>query len=461
MRIRVHILGHKFVKNIRGDNMRMYDIIKKKRDGQKLNREEINYVIENYTKGNIPDYQMSALLMAIYFNNMTEEETVDLTRAMVDSGEKVDLSAIKGIKVDKHSTGGVGDTITLILGPMIAALGIPFVKMSGRGLGHTGGTLDKLESIENFRVNLSNEEFLENVNNINIAICSQTSNIAPADKKLYALRDVTATVDNIPLIASSIMSKKLAIGSDAIILDVKIGKGAFMKDLESALELSKEMVKLGTNYGRETVALLTNMDEPLGRAIGNSLEVKEAIEVLNGNGPQDLYELALELGSILLLLAKKAKNKEEARMLLEDTIESKSAYRKFIELVKHQGGNIEQVINPELLPKAKYVIEIKSSKEGYIEEIDAERVGVCALRLGAGRETMDSIIDLSAGVVLNKKVGEKAYKGETLAYLHSNDLIKAQEVENDMKDIIKIGNGKSSEKKLIYGLVTKDGVSLY
>lgn len=441
--------------------MRMYDIIKKKRDGQQLTNEEISYVIENYTNGNIPDYQMSALLMAIYFNNMTEEETVNLTRAMVDSGEKVDLADIKGIKVDKHSTGGVGDTITLVLGPMIAALNVPFVKMSGRGLGHTGGTLDKLESIENFRVNLSKEEFINNVNSINIAICSQTSNIAPADKKLYALRDVTATVDNIPLIASSIMSKKLAIGSDAIILDVKVGKGAFMKSLESALELSKEMVKLGTNYGRETVALLTNMDEPLGKAIGNSLEVKEAIDVLNGNGPKDLYELALELGSILLILAKKANNEEEARMLLEDTINSKSAYKKFIQLVEYQGGNVEQVINPELLPKAKYVIEIKSTKEGYIEEMDAERIGECALRLGAGRETMDSRIDLSAGIVLNKKVGDKVYKGETLAYLHSNDLNKAQEVENEIKDVIKVGNEEVSDKKLIYGLVTKDGVSLY
>jgi len=439
----------------------MYDIIKKKRDGQQLTNEEISYVIENYTNGNIPDYQMSALLMAIYFNNMTEEETVNLTRAMVDSGEKVDLADIKGIKVDKHSTGGVGDTITLVLGPMIAALNIPFVKMSGRGLGHTGGTLDKLESIENFRVNLSKEEFINNVNSINIAICSQTSNIAPADKKLYALRDVTATVDNIPLIASSIMSKKLAIGSDAIILDVKVGKGAFMKSLESALELSKEMVKLGTNYGRETVALLTNMDEPLGKAIGNSLEVKEAIDVLNGNGPKDLYELALELGSILLILAKKANNEEEARMLLEDTINSKSAYKKFIQLVEYQGGNVEQVINPELLPKAKYVIEVKSTKEGYIEEMDAERIGECALRLGAGRETMDSRIDLSAGIVLNKKVGDKVYKGETLAYLHSNDLNKAQEVENEIKDVIKVGNEEVSDKKLIYGLVTKDGVSLY
>jgi len=441
--------------------MRMYDIIKKKRDGQQLTNEEISYVIENYTNGNIPDYQMSALLMAIYFNNMTEEETVYLTRAMVDSGEKVDLADIKGIKVDKHSTGGVGDTITLVLGPMIAALNIPFVKMSGRGLGHTGGTLDKLESIENFRVNLSKEEFINNVNSINIAICSQTSNIAPADKKLYALRDVTATVDNIPLIASSIMSKKLAIGSDAIILDVKVGKGAFMKSLESALELSKEMVKLGTNYGRETVALLTNMDEPLGKAIGNSLEVKEAIDVLNGNGPKDLYELALELGSILLILAKKANNEEEARMLLEDTINSKLAYKKFIQLVEYQGGNVEQVINPELLPKAKYVIEVKSTKEGYIEEMDAERIGECALRLGAGRETMDSRIDLSAGIVLNKKVGDKVYKGETLAYLHSNDLNKAQEVENEIKDVIKVGNEEVSDKKLIYGLVTKDGVSLY
>ena len=439
----------------------MYDIIKKKRDGQELSTEEIYYVVENYTKGNIPDYQMAALLMAIYFNKMNERETLDLTKAMIDSGEKVDISYIDGIKVDKHSTGGVGDTITLILGPMIAATGVPFVKMSGRGLGHTGGTLDKLESIENFKVNLSREEFIRIVNQTNIVICSQTSNIAPADKKMYSLRDVTATVDNISLIASSIMSKKLAIGSDAILLDVKVGKGAFMKDLDSAVELSNEMVRIGTNYGRETVAVLTNMDEPLGNAIGNSLEVKEAIDVLKGNGPKDLYDLSIELGSILLLMAKKVKNRNEGKEVLEEVIRTNKAYEKLIQLVRYQGGNVEQIKNPDLLPKAKYIIEVKSSKEGYIKSIDAEKIGLCALKLGAGRETMDYKIDLSAGIVLNKKINDKINKDEILAYIHTNNLNKVTEVEEMIKDIIEISDIKGEDKKLIYGIVTKEGVTLY
>jgi pyrimidine-nucleoside phosphorylase len=441
--------------------MRIYDIIKKKRDGLELSSEEINYCIQNYINGKIPDYQMSALLMAIFFNKMTDRETLDLTRAMVNSGDKVDLSEINGIKVDKHSTGGVGDTVTLILGPMIAACDVPFVKMSGRGLGHTGGTLDKLESIEGFRVELSREEFLNNVNKINIAICSQTANIAPADKKLYSLRDVTATVDNISLIASSIMSKKLAIGSDAIILDVKVGSGAFMKKLEDAIDLSKEMVSIGTNYGRETVAVVTNMDEPLGKAIGNSLEVKEAIEVLKGKGPEDLRELCLYIGSLLLVLAKKVKDPDEGIKLLKEVLDNNLAYNKFIELVEYQGGNIEQVKNPDLLPKSKYVIEVKSNIEGYVTSIDAEKMGICALKLGAGRETMDSVIDHSVGIVLNKKVNDKVALGETLAYIHANDLDKANEVEKEIKSIYQIDKKPGKDKKLIYGLVTKDEVKLF
>lgn len=441
--------------------MRIYDIIKKKRDGLELSSEEINYCIQNYINGKIPDYQMSALLMAIFFNKMTDRETLDLTRAMVNSGDKVDLSEINGIKVDKHSTGGVGDTVTLILGPMIAACDVPFVKMSGRGLGHTGGTLDKLESIEGFRVELSREEFLNNVNKINIAICSQTANIAPADKKLYSLRDVTATVDNISLIASSIMSKKLAIGSDAIILDVKVGSGAFMKKLEDAIDLSKEMVSIGTNYGRETVAVVTNMDEPLGKAIGNSLEVKEAIEVLKGKGPEDLRELCLYIGSLLLVLAKKVKDQDEGIKLLKEVLDNNLAYNKFIELVEYQGGNIEQVKNPDLLPKSKYVIEVKSNIGGYVTSIDAEKMGICALKLGAGRETMDSVIDHSVGIVLNKKVNDKVALGETLAYIHANDLDKANEVEKEIKSIYQIDKKPGKDKKLIYGLVTKDEVKLF
>lgn len=441
--------------------MRMYDIIMKKRDGGELTTKEIEYFVKNYTHGNIPDYQTSALLMAIYFNKMSKRETLDLTRAMVNSGDKVDLSGIKGLKVDKHSTGGVGDTITLILGPMIAACGVPFVKMSGRGLGHTGGTLDKLESIKGFKVELTDEEFVRNSNNINIAICSQTANITPADKKIYSLRDVTATVENLSLIASSIMSKKLAIGSNAIILDVKVGSGAFMKNIEDAIDLAKEMVDIGIGYGRETVALVSNMDEPLGKAIGNSLEIKEAIETLKGKGPKDLLQLSLELGSKLLLLAKKVETEEDGKELLEEMINSGAAYEKFKELVMWQGGNINQIENPELLPKAKYVIEVKSEKDGYIKSLDAEEIGKCALKLGAGRETMDSTVDLSAGILLNKKIDDNVKKGETLAQIHANDMNKVIEVEKDLRNLFIIGEKNKESKKLIYGYITKDSVNLY
>lgn len=441
--------------------MRIYDIIKKKRDGGELSADEINYFVENYTNGKIPDYQISALLMAIYLNKMSKRETLDLTRAMINSGDIVDLSKIDGLKVDKHSTGGVGDTTTLVLGPMVAACGVPFVKMSGRGLGHTGGTLDKLESIKGFRVELSTEEFIKNTNDINISICSQTANITPADKKFYALRDVTATVENLSLIASSIMSKKLAIESDAIILDIKVGSGAFMKNLDDAISLGKEMVEIGTGYGRETIALITNMDEPLGNAVGNALEVKEAIDVLKGNGPADLYELCIKLGTILLLLAKRAKTEEEAKLLLENTVQSKSAYKKLIELVKYQDGDVDYIKNPDLLPKTDRIIEVKSKKDGYVKALDAEEIGKCALALGAGRETMDSKIDLAAGIVLNKKIDDKVNIGDTLAYIHANNIDKAKEVEEKIRDIYIIGDKNEDSKKLIYGLITKDGVEIY
>lgn len=430
--------------------MRMYDIIMKKRDGYELSTEEINYFVENYTKGLIPDYQASALLMAIYLNKINKRETLDLTRAMVNSGDKIDLSKLNGIKVDKHSTGGVGDTTTLVLGPMVAACGVPFVKMSGRGLGHTGGTLDKLESIKGFRVELSNEEFGENVNKINIAICSQTANVTPADKKLYALRDVTATVDDISLITASIMSKKLAVESDAIILDVKVGSGAFMKNLDDAVKLAKSMVEIGNLYGRKTVAVVTNMDEPLGKAVGNALEVREAIDTLKGSGPEDLYELVLILGSKLLVLAGKVDNESEGRKMLIDVVNSGKAFEKFKELVRYQGGDVSYVENPELLPKAKYVIEVKSNKNGYVKSINAEEVGKCALALGAGRETKESQIDLSAGIVLNKKVDDKVECGETLAYIHGNDIDKVEDVKNRLLDIFIIGDKNKEPKKLIY-----------
>ncbi|WP_416199200.1 MAG: pyrimidine-nucleoside phosphorylase [Sporanaerobacter sp.] len=441
--------------------MRMYDIIKKKRDGGELSTEEINFFVENYTNGNIPDYQVASLLMAIYFNKMNKRETLDLTKAMINSGEIVDLSNIKGIKVDKHSTGGVGDKTTIALGPMIAACGVPFVKMSGRGLGHTGGTLDKLESIKDFKVELSREEFVKNANDINIAICSQTANITPADKKLYSLRDVTATVENISLIAGSIMSKKLAIGSDAIVLDVKVGSGAFMKDLDHGLLLAKEMVDIGTGFGRETVALVTNMDEPLGYAVGNSLEVKEAIDTLKGKGPKDFYELCLAIGSKLLVLAKKCSDEVEARELLMEVVNSGKAYSKLLELVRYQHGDTDYIENPELLPKANYVVEVRSDMDGYIKSMNAEDIGKCALILGAGRETKESQIDLSAGIVLNKKVDEKVEKGDVLAYVHGNDMGKIEEVEKNIRNIIQIGEKNAETKKLIYAEVNKDKTELF
>ena len=441
--------------------MRIYDIIKKKRDGGELSTDEINFFVENYTNGSIPDYQISALFMAIFLNKMNKRETLDLTRAMINSGDSVDLSGIDGIKVDKHSTGGVGDTTTMVLGPMIAACNVPFVKMSGRGLGHTGGTLDKLESIKDFRVELTTEEFIKNSNDIKISLCSQTANITPADKKFYALRDVTATVENLSLIASSIMSKKLAIGSDAIVLDVKVGSGAFMKNIDAAIALAEEMVEIGSGYGRETIALVTNMDEPLGKAVGNALEIKEAIETVKGEGPEDLYELCMELGSVLLLLAKRVKNKEEGRVLLERSIETGAAYEKLLELVEYQDGDIEYVKNPELLPSAEYVIEVKSQKEGHVKALNAEEIGKVALFLGAGRETLDSKIDLAAGIVLNKKVDDKVEIGDTLAFVHSNDLEKAKEAEERIRNLYILGEKNKEDKKLIYGIVSKDGVQIF
>ena len=435
--------------------MRIYDIIKKKRDNETLTTEEINYFVNNYTNGNIPDYQISALLMAIYLNKMNDRETLDLTKAMVNSGDTFDLSNIKGIKVDKHSTGGVGDTTTLIIGPMVAACGVPFVKMSGRGLGHTGGTLDKLESIKDFRIALTNEEFVKNTNDINISICSQTGNITPADRKLYALRDVTATVENLSLIAGSIMSKKLAIESDAIILDVKVGSGAFMKNIDDAIELGEAMVNIGTGYGRKTIAVVTNMDEPLGNAVGNALEVKEAIETLKGQGPEDLFELCLVLGSKLLVLANKAEDEVKARSMLIDVVNSGKAYNKLIEMVEHQGGDITSIENTDLLPKASYILEVKSNKEGYVKSINAEEVGKAALSLGAGRETMDSVLDLSVGIVLNKKVDSKVEIGETLAEVHANNMEKAREVENKLLELFIIGDKNPEHKELVYQEIGK------
>lgn len=401
--------------------MRMYDLIVKKRNGENLSKEEIRFMIQGYTEGSIPDYQMSAMMMAIYFQGMNEEETLELTLAMEHSGEVLDLSPIKGIKVDKHSTGGVGDKTSLALTPMVAACGIPVAKMSGRGLGHTGGTIDKLESFPGFSTELTPDQFIENVNRIGIAIMGQTADLAPADKKLYALRDVTATVDNMSLIASSIMSKKLAAGADAIVLDVKTGSGAFMKREEDAYALAKEMVRIGNGAGKKTIAVISDMDQPLGYAVGNALEVKEALATLRGEGPADFLELCLTLGAQMLIAGGKAKEETEAREQLQHVIEDGSALKKLAEFVEAQGGDPAAVYDEALLPKASMIEECRAEQEGYIGHIACDEVGICSLILGGGRETKESTIDLAVGIVLLKKTGDYVKAGEALAVLHAND----------------------------------------
>ncbi|MGN0374872.1 MAG: pyrimidine-nucleoside phosphorylase, partial [Butyrivibrio sp.] len=401
--------------------MRMYDIITRKRDGQELTKEEIDFFVKGYTAGEIPDYQASALAMAIYFRGMTPYETANLTMAMAHSGDVLDLSPINGIKTDKHSTGGVGDKTSLVLGPMVAAVGVPVAKMSGRGLGHTGGTIDKLESFPGFVTGIDEATFFRNVNDIKIAIAGQTGNLAPADKKLYALRDVTGTVESIPLIAASIMSKKIAAGADVIILDVKTGSGAFMKTEEDALALAREMVNIGSNVGRNTMAVVSNMEEPLGYAVGNSLEVIEAINTLKGEGPKDLLELCLTLGSYMVMGAGMADSIQEAGEKLRGVIENGSALNKLAELVKYQHGDERAVYDTELLPKASIVRDFISPQDGYVEAVNCLEVGNCAMILGAGRETKESIIDLSVGIVLRKKTGDYVHAGESLAVFYAND----------------------------------------
>ena len=401
--------------------MRMVDLIQKKKLNKELTKEEINWIIENYTEKIIPDYQMSSFLMAVVFNGMTKNERSALTTAIVASGDTIDLSSIEGIKVDKHSTGGVGDKTSLILGPLVASMGVPVAKMSGRGLGYTGGTLDKLESINGMKIEIEMPDFIKQVNEIKLSIIGQSMDLAPADKYLYALRDVTATVDSIPLIASSIMSKKIAAGADAIVLDVKFGAGAFMKTLEDARELAQAMVEIGHDAGRETVAFLTDMNQPLGLSIGNALEVKEAIETLKGKGPKDLEELVLQLASQMVVLAKKANTLEEAYAALQIQLKSGKALEKLKEFVKMQGGDVEQINHPDSLPTAKKIIPVKAIKAGYIKEIDALSIGIAAMNLGAGRATKEDAIDMAVGIVLNKKVADKVEEGDTLAYIHVND----------------------------------------
>jgi pyrimidine-nucleoside phosphorylase len=436
----------------------MYDLIMKKRNGFALTRDEIRYVISGYTEGIIPDYQMSAFLMAIYFQDMTEEETVALTMAMVESGEQLDLSLIEGIKADKHSTGGVGDKTSLVLGPMVAALGVPVAKMSGRGLGHTGGTIDKLESIKGFTTSLSKEEFIHNVNRMKMAIAGQTANLAPADKKLYALRDVTATVDHLSLIASSIMSKKIAAGADVIVLDVKTGSGAFMKSEEDAFRLAEAMVKIGEGVGKETFAIVSDMDQPLGYAIGNALEVIEAIETLQGHGPKDLVALCLALGSYMLKGVGLVHSEEEGKELLRKTLEDGSAFDKFKEFVKAQRGQVEMVEDTKLLPQAKFVEPLYPTLEGYVHAIRTEDLGVATLILGGGRETKESVIDLAVGLKIHKKIGDWVTKDEPLAYVYANNQDKLKETMDMILSAYTIKEEKPIQSYFIKGFVTKQGI---
>ena len=414
--------------------MRMYDLILKKKQGGELSTDEIRYMIEGFTEGSIPDYQMSAMTMAICFRGMTPRETVDLTLAMRDSGDVLDLSGIKGVKVDKHSTGGVGDKTSLALTPIIAALGVPVAKMSGRGLGHTGGTIDKLECFDGFTTALSEEQFAGNVNTIGIAIAGQTANLAPADKKLYALRDVTATVDQISLIASSIMSKKLAAGADAILLDVKTGSGAFMKEESDAIQLAKEMVEIGKSAGRKMTAVITNMDEPLGMAVGNILEVKEAIDTLKGNGPDDFVELIETLASHMLILGGAVKDFDEGLMRVRESIQSGKALDKFKQFVAAQGGDTKYIDHPELFEQADIIEEIRSEQDGFVGSIDAQEMGICSLILGGGRETKESVIDPTVGLVFSKKVADPVKKGDVLATIYGNDEEKVKQAVLHFKE---------------------------
>lgn len=432
--------------------MRMYDIIKKKRDNEELSEEEIRFFVNGYTDGTIPDYQAAAFCMAVYFNGMTEKETACLTLSMAHSGDTVDLSSFGNKSVDKHSTGGVGDKTTLIVAPTVASLGCVIAKMSGRGLGHTGGTVDKLESIDGFNTALSPEKFFEQVNKIGIAVIGQTGNLTPADKKLYALRDVTATVDSVPLIASSIMSKKLAAGSHTIVLDVKYGSGAFMKTPEEAEALAREMVKIGKNCGRNVAALITDMAKPLGKNIGNSLEVIEAAEVLRGEGPEDLKEVAVALATEIVSLSKNI-SEAEARAQVEETISSGDAYNKLLEWVACQGGDAEWVDTPELFPKAKYSFDILSDDEGYISSMDSEAIGIASVMLGAGREKKSDTIDMSAGLRVEKKTGDYVKKGELLATLYTSNEALFENAAKKYLSALKFSDIKPEPVPEVYSIV--------
>ena len=429
--------------------MNIIDIIAKKRDSRELETDEINYFIAEYTKNRIEDYQAAALIMAIYINGMTYRETKDLTMAMANSGDILDLSELGTNVVDKHSTGGVGDKVTIILAPLIASLDIPVAKMSGRGLGFTGGTADKIESIPGYNTGISEKEFINNVKNIGISLITQTLNLAPADKKIYALRDTIACTESIPLIASSIMSKKIASGANKIVLDVTCGFGAFMKNINDARELSKTMIEIGKLANRETVCVITNMNEPLGFAVGNSLEIIEAIEFLKGNMPEDLKQVVLELGAYMVKLAGKGENINENKEKLLENIENGKAYNKFIELVQNQGGDIEYVRDINKFKKAEIIREVKSTNEGFVQEINAEEIGKLSCELGAGRKTKNDKIDLQVGIVLNKKIGDFVSKGEKLATIYANDIEKDLETETKLLAIYEIGKDEIKERTIL------------
>ena len=431
--------------------MRIYDIIAKKRDNGVLTKQEIEFFVEGYTSGEIKDYQASALLMAICINGMNSEETAYLTMAMANSGEMADLSGIEGIKIDKHSTGGVGDKTSLIVGPIVASFGVPVAKMSGRGLGHTGGTIDKLESISGFNIAIEKDDFVKNVNDIKLSIVGQTGNLAPADKKIYALRDVTATVDSIPLIASSIMSKKIAGGADAIVLDVKYGKGAFMQTVESANDLATAMVNIGRGVGRKVVAVITSMEEPLGDYIGNALEIKEVVATLKGNGPKDLEEVCFALAKEMLLLAGIEEDRLDDR--IRETITSGKAYEKFKEFVVRQGGEVGQIENLDLLPSANINMEVYPEKEGYINEIDTKAIGIASGILGGGRISKEDTIDYGVGIIINKKIGEYVDINTPIATIQANNLDKIEDAKKMIKEAYVIGDKKKEPSDLIWKII--------
>ena len=434
--------------------MRAYDLILKKREGNELTKEEIDFLIEGFTKGDIPDYQMSAFAMAVYFNGMSDRETADLTMAMVKSGDQIDLSKIAGTKVDKHSTGGVGDTTSLVLVPLVSSAGIPVAKMSGRGLGHTGGTIDKLESIPGFKTELSMEKFIDNVNNIKAAIAGQTGNLTPADKKLYSLRDVTATVDSIPMIASSIMSKKIAGGADGIVLDVKVGSGAFMKTLENARKLAEIMVNIGEKLGRRTIAVLTDMQQPLGQAVGNNLEVIEAIKTLKNEGPADLKELCLTLGANMLKISGKVDDYQQGYELLEEKIANGEAFEQFKKLVDKQGGDVSYIENPDKFKKANNVYEVKAKESGYLNQLKALDIGMAAMLVGAGREKKGDQVVNEVGVILDKKYGDYVEKGEKIASLHYNkDDSSFAEAREKLTNSFVIKKEAPEKRELIFDII--------